>query len=100
MQMNYAECAEVSPIGDVYYGKEVLAGFLPEDLTLSESGFDAVVHGRFFCDGKIVYTAKVKEEDCFFLSDRQLAIGQEVKLTATHLTGLFDTINQRTILRY
>ena len=91
---------EGTSVNEVYFGKEVLAGISSSDLVLSESGLAVRIQGRFLSCGKPLYTARYGEDDLWFFSDRELSIGEKVHLVPMRTTGLFDPVNQRSILRY
>lgn len=83
---------------DVYLGKEVLAGVAPDGFELSDDGFEVNVIGKFYLDGKAVYSAKKEESTLFFLSEKDLAVGETVKLKLTRIVALFDALNERNVL--
>ena len=83
---------------DVYLDKEVLAGVAPDGFELSDDGFEVNVIGKFYLDGKAVYSAKKEESTLFFLSEKDLAVGETVKLKLTRIVALFDALNERNVL--
>lgn len=83
---------------DVYLGKEVLAGVSPDGLTLTDNGFDATVIGKFYLDGKAVYSAKREEATLFFFAKEDVPVGSTVKLAVSRVVALFDALNERNIL--
>lgn len=83
---------------DVYLEKEVLAACAPTDLFISEDGFDVAVRGKFYFGDKPLYVGENNGAKFFFFGDEGLSMDQNVKLSVKNVAGLFDSLNERSIL--
>jgi len=91
---------KTSLISDSYLGKEAIVGLSLRDLVVSETGFPATVQGRFYHEGEVVYLMLCGDVS-FFLSDpSDHAVGETLGVSLHSATGLFDRINERSVLRY
>lgn len=87
-------------LSDVYLGKEAIVGISLKDLTISGKGFVATIRGRF-CAGESKVYSLSRDGFTFYVSDdREHPLGESVFVTLKSVTGLFDRINQRAVLRY
>ncbi len=83
---------------DVYLGKDVFAGCSPTDLAVSEAGFNALLCGKFYFNDKPLYVGENNGAKFFFFGDEGLEIGKTVHLSVKNVAGLFDALNERSIL--
>ena len=91
-------CEQVAKLkSDVYLGKEVIAGCLPEDVILADDGFTATVKGVFYLGDDKVYTAETDTFFVWFCADKEISVDSEVKLKVKKVIGLFDALNERII---
>jgi len=94
------DLSEISLISDAYLGKEAVVGLSLHDLVRSDVGFVSTVQGRFYQGGEKVYSMRCNEVS-FFLSDPDdHRVGETLCVSLRSLTGLFDRINERAIMRY
>ena len=91
---------KVSLLSEAYLGKEVIAGFRPSDFSLSETGFSAEVKGKFRHGKENISSLRSGGQDLFVASEREISVGEIVSVGISCVTGLFDPINERTIVRY
>ena len=89
----------LSLISDEYFGKDVIFGFSLGDLVFSKQGIPAEVLGRFCYNEKFVYLVQIENQRVFVLSDDDISFGSKAFLAVKSVSAVFDSLNQRTILR-
>ena len=90
---------EISLLSEGYLGGNAIVGLLPEDLILSDDGFSAEVVGKFYRGAEKIYSLRTEDGEIFLSSERELVLGEQVKVAVTRISGLFDAVNERTIVR-
>ena len=81
-----------------YVGKDVIAGIMPQDISIAETGVDAVIVGRFYQEDRMIYCAEREGSRLFLFADQDIADKSIVKLNIAHATGVFDALNERNIM--
>lgn len=81
-----------------YIGKNVIAGVLPQDISMDETGFEAEIIGRFYHNDRILYCAERDNARLYFYADEDLSDTSTVKLSIAHVSGVFDALNERNIM--
>ena len=58
------------------------------------------IKGKFYHGMEIIYSLSSGEDDFFLSSERELEVGESVIVSVSRISGLFDAINERSIVRY
>lgn len=90
----------VEPIADSYLGKDVIVGLSLADLVIFPDGFTATVQGRFYLGDGVVYLMGYNGDSFFLLDREERAIGDTITVGVRSVTGLFDRVNERAVMRY
>ena len=90
----------VISVAESYQGKELIAGFIPSDFSLSENGFSAIIEAKFHAFDNTIYRLNHEGKGFFAALPDEYGIGEKVSVLPIRLSCLFDSVNQRAIMRY